>query len=865
MESMFITPEVANYAILLVDTSGSTSSQFTSSTTVYDRIVDLVKTLPEPKFRIIFWNSTFIVYPYVVNRESIVQTMKTVGKVGGETCPELAFNNVPDEWYVKNGKTTVYYITDGEIGSSHTVVANSIKNFVSKNLICLNILTVERKDTNLADLEEINKAAGNDVYKLLVANNLTGNVNKFTSYTLRYSDGYSHIDKNTAPIGFIPYGSNYFSELRVNEFLVYLKETIDSSTSEDILLKIIQNLAVTLSYLVRDKPFSVRNDIISNFATLFKYTSIDSMLVNYMLVDSVQKEIIGQASVFSSYRAQLKDLFRQANLLLQKDVKQSIGMEETFVTFPINGKIIVGNKRQIDNSVTIGKNKYPNSSIVLNNVLIPCFPTSNRIDSLITNQCTRQWLRVVFSQYYKLDAQNDILIYVVLGTMLKVVLSDVNDLVKNSYRTLATIMLQKKRLNTDQTELEKLEKGDLPVPNSGKIEHFYQFMDTVNNQLGLTLRPFTLWYAICIALNNSKLIQTQTAHCLSDVNNDFPNIDSTQVLITLKPKVQMLTNFEIPSESALDYNCIITLESIEDIGGYKFLEHTSSYNAKCCPVYVISERGYHGMFGENNWATCPICYTRLGSHMFELVGPKPKINFELFNENVVDVFRQQVDVCKEVDVGQRNDILSDKSFIVVMKGTVGSGKSTYSAAIKKYIESIGGYCTVQGTDQYCKNGASFKEAAGNVRAAFNKALSDSNNLRVVVVDTCGERSNGMTFFDINFKGWKKIEFYPNLDNTQMAKYFAWSLRNVIRRGKPSVKDNWYLNSTAGIQTCIDVHNKKASSLFNKNDLSSFKLPLTRNRDDVLSFINSDADEYQNILDSKGSIDDIIRNLFSGKI
>jgi hypothetical protein len=89
----------------------------------------------------------------------------------------------------------------------------------------------------------------------------------------------------------------------------------------------------------------------------------------------------------------------------------------------------------------------------------------------------------------------------------------------------------------------------------------------------------------------------------------------------------------------------------------------------------------------------------------------------------------------------------------------------------------------------------------------------------VVIDTsCGENTGAKQFtvFGVNFTGWKKVDIFVNLDKNNMEGYFAWSLRNVLRRGLPKADSTHYLNPiSAGVQTCITVHKTKSQKLFQK--------------------------------------------------
>jgi hypothetical protein len=65
--------------------------------------------------------------------------------------------------------------------------------------------------------------------------------------------------------------------------------------------------------------------------------------------------------------------------------------------------------------------------------------------------------------------------------------------------------------------------------------------------------------------------------------------------------------------------------------------------------------------------------------------------------------------------------------------------------------------------------------------------------------------------------------FPNLDRNNLAGYFAWSLRNVLRRGAANAGTDYYLSPVgAGVVVCIDVHKKKAKSLFNQREFQAWQ-------------------------------------------
>lgn len=161
--------------------------------------------------------------------------------------------------------------------------------------------------------------------------------------------------------------------------------------------------------------------------------------------------------------------------------------------------------------------------------------------------------------------------------------------------------------------------------------------------------------------------------------------------------------------------------------------------------------------------------------------------------------------------------------VVVMRGTVGAGKSTYSEMIREQVVRAGGYCVVEGTDKYCKTGKTPIQAVAIAGRSLRAALDVNNPLKVVVIDTCGERDSGSTYFGVNFATWRKVVCWPNFvvregktapDCVDIQGYLAWTLRNVLGRGDVTADANYYLSPKgAGAAVCVTVHTKKASALF----------------------------------------------------
>lgn len=830
-------------AILLVDRSGSTGSNAKVDVfkTIFDRMAEICCGLGHQDYRVVFWNSPnyndgrFIrgqmAIPFVVRSDALHTAFATAATaVGGGTCPSLGFQAIKPEWLV--GDPMVYFVTDGQIGCSEMNDATNRQRLAEeiRKLPCqLTIVAVEAVVRDFNKVEQVDNAAGGDIYRIIREERLTGKVNKFISYGPNGS--FTQINKVRAPAGFAPYGDKYFSVLRVPEFMQFIHQELTGDADEAKQLAIAQKLSTTLEVLTRDRPARISDDIIRTFARMF---TIDQDMVHYIMTGAIAQERGGQAQVFANYRSQLKNLFAQADGLLKQDVCAALGMNGDFITPIVENRLLSGSYRLIDKTVTIHGSVFPRGGFTPS---LPVFPLLNNASKLsdMQDQCLRQWIRAVYAALYRVHPTADEIIYLLLGDMLRVCSSThTSARIKVGYRQLARCILRKKRLNSMQTEMDLLMAGELPIPNSGKFEDFETYMRNVGVKLNLAGEPMKLWYDICLALDPMLAVR-QRVHCEAYITPTD----------TSDTKEDM-----VPEGASLDYDCIVTLDDLSLIGGYRFKPH-AGVAGNCSPVYLVSREGKQQMLNGNVCA-CPVCYKELVDDDFIWVGPKVAFDLPASYAVVAPRFAEAAPVAAGGNprnfqprneprnaprANQNAKQTNPKKFggirnangqtgtLVIMKGVVGSGKSHASAIIKATVEARGGTCFVEGTDQYCKTGMNSQNAIVQVNRQLLKVQEEKNDDLVVIIDTCGERGNrgNPVVFDVDFTGWKYVEVFPNLDRNNMSGYFAWSLRNVLRRGAVNADTDYYLSPTgAGVAVCIDVHKKKAKALFNQREFQAWQ-------------------------------------------
>lgn len=144
-------------------------------------------------------------------------------------------------------------------------------------------------------------------------------------------------------------------------------------------------------------------------------------------------------------------------------------------------------------------------------------------------------------------------------------------------------------------------------------------------------------------------------------------------------------------------------------------------------------------------------------------------------------------------------------------GITGSGKSTTTQIIHDYVVSKGKKVLIVSADKWSKTGLTGKAMAGKVFQEitnFNRQLGE----KVIIVDLCNENGIQQKCFNYDMSAFESHNYIPNFDSTtdNFNDYEAWCLHNVLSRPIHSASTNYWLNPvSAGVNTCIKVHNTKA--------------------------------------------------------
>jgi hypothetical protein len=121
----------------------------------------------------------------------------------------------------------------------------------------------------------------------------------------------------------------------------------------------------------------------------------------------------------------------------------------------------------------------------------------------------------------------------------------------------------------------------------------------------------------------------------------------------------------------------------------------------------------------------------------------------------------------------------------------------------------------------------------------------------------GTRNN----YPFNFSKYIDINFYPNVDSKRFDQYESWCLLNVLTRPLHNSQCNYWLNPvSAGVETCIKVHNLKTKGIAKllgvKNTLNfDEKMSITQ----ITNLIKTKSDQYKEYLKTR-NLDNELDNM-----
>lgn len=580
------------------------------------------------------------------------------------------------------------------------------------------ITTVE---PNSYDYISNNINAGNAIYQAINSNNLMKMVKKFSSYNKRYiNEPFVSFENPDVEPNYACFRGKGFRIDKTWEFINYLEDIIkESSTSDVNLLKLAHELTITLYYLTQDRPPTIKNQILNMFSDLFSdystYKEIRKLFINE--IDNHNK---GKSTTFQAYKNNRERIFERAQLALYSDVKTSICHRQNinFISFIVNSNdnveyIIKSNDKMVCENITLSDKTYSNCAVKItskeNTYHIHILPMNITLDRDFYDQCIRQWIRANYGKKYNLNPASDFIQYYVLGDVLRVLLSDVSSEVKDAYKSIAKVMLDRKRFATEITEYDYLMTNHpAPVTNvtEDKINWIFNRTmihckmynivtvekedNTTYNKKVPLFEPMTFWYAFVKSMDDYVFSKAQLPFCIEDMTKN--GVTDENILSVFKSNIKLVQEHTHSDNSIVyDYQCYITWENTSETCGYTIPPHQINSKYICSSRFVLSEEGYE-VLSKETCVKCPICYKPLDIASFvkidsmesELVKEK-KGDFVTLNEKYYNVNSfEKVEITSDMFMKETEDDFKLKQMSDCLFDTI-----AYTIQVPYIQEAIG--------------------------------------------------------------------------------------------------------------------------------------------------------------------------------
>jgi hypothetical protein len=627
--------------IVLIDRSGSTSSEMIrvdviddTSISVLDfevkQATDILMEKKISKCYLGFWNSSVT---WASQEPVDVYTMVSYKpSSSGGTTLQPALNSINDSWLYNKQVSEIYIFTDGEISDSGYSLADTIKKLFQKN-VKIQIVTVEPNYNNYL---ESNCDAGNQLYKILKSESLMGRVKKFISYNQYHLDTpFVSFDNPEIGPGYAPFEGKVFRIDKVADFVTYLSEHIQNKNNNE-LLKIAHELTMTLYHLTKDRSMIIQRKIIEMFCELFSDTVLYRD-IRKMFLQEIDNHSKGKSTTFQGYKNNREKVFEKSQLALYENVKDNISFvpNDEYMSFIVNTEegnyIFKASETNMSEKIMLSDKTYNNSGTKIGKFHLPMLPMKVKMDHDFYDQCVRQWIRANYAKKYRLNPASDFILYYFFADVLRVMLSDVSSEIKEGWKQLAFLNLDRKRFGTDITEYDYLLHNP-PAPVTGSEEKinyiFNRCVYHLTKDSEVKIQPMTFWFAFIKCLGDEQLTKTQLVFSSEDLVKD--NVDQETVFELIKKHMVPIKQYSYSSNTRnLEYTCYITWENTSQVGGYVLPAHQLG-KIKCSPNFVLTEDAFNAI--KTSDFKCPICNKQLDSLLASKV-PNEKEYLESLNKD----------------------------------------------------------------------------------------------------------------------------------------------------------------------------------------------------------------------------------------
>lgn len=604
--------------IILIDNSGSTTSYIHGMTTLEYEVKLIQNKLTKlgcQQCHLMFWNSSHTLVNDPVNVTELYNTFKRL-KINshGGTDISVAIHYIPDLWYQKH--THIFIVTDGEVNEDKYKFTSQVFN-LAKKYINLNIITVETNEYNY--MKNIVNA-GSNIFTVLQNNKLTKYVRLFECFNkFHKTEPFVNLCNPEIGKGEFSYREFVFSDEKFHDFVNIICEIINENRNNvDYLDKVMYFISFTIFSYVKNKSQKIKNEVINLFTSLFEEVFSDTKKLTNIFESEIISHVEGTGKTYQQYKENRKKLFERTLDDLKNNVMDcfATGKFMSFIINTKNPKVKKILESNITNSyVRLSDTYYNNGAIHYGNHYLPMLPL-DIIDNENSTQALRQWMRAIYARIHQIQVNDERILYLFLTDMMSIILSNLPDCIKNSYKKCAKVMLDAKRFNSgDLKQIVFLTMGNKPKPMISGYFTMEEIFEQCKKHfcINANISIDELWYGICLAYGDANLIKSQLPH----------NYDKNELLEKLRQYNVDYLYENIVMEKDLEYIDYITFEDISETGGYKYPDY--QYGKKIFKSsFLISHDTYEKLIdiSTDGYTKCPITRSNVKLSSFIKIPPK---------------------------------------------------------------------------------------------------------------------------------------------------------------------------------------------------------------------------------------------------
>lgn len=872
---------------IVIDVSGSTGSNFIRNMTVLEKEMDIAREYMlnniDNNYTLYTFDNTCNMYPLSIMKEEKFINMPNLAP-GGSTYTHLPLLKINQN---KDFFDVVILITDGQTSSSPGDLIEETRKFADKK-IAFEVIAVSATNINMETIShnEENRIPGMDLI-----NNVKNNIDKLTIYNQFHDENpyvgalSSKVDKKRLSFMGIPFSG--LIPVFLGKIVVEIgKNKYDWGLDSSFFKQFLCEIGKLLSVLFVMFPLNVKfvNELVMDIE---KTCNIDGMtgeriikFIEYGFNCSKKNTPI----IYTNLENHVKDSvvkhaeFADAISTLNK-WGTTLGAAKT-ICMPSKGVCIINMDETL--KMTKNLNSYPNSQDEFGNTYFGCDENQ---------QAIRIGMREFCGSIGFQDARNSpAVIFYVLNQMSLLYLSGAN--IDSEH------MVELRKLAIAQTSMENMiYKGkysgigfyaqwsqgkSVPMHFSNPSLHSSLYTNKMINPFNLSE---SLWWALMMSMLG---IFNEQRNCYDTALNAIDVENEKEFLLYMK---QQYGNFVHGDVKFLKFEqpptSIFTLDSFDP----KEKTFVLKPHNGCSTNTHYSEEEIKSYVSKNGCVWCRYVPTQndfiqvdltqsaksLVQNTISTVSPlvvnmnkkRSVPNFPSLDTNAaigtpVDTTntnggsRSFLSVLSGSGTQQQN---INKKILINLIGITGSGKTTVATKIQNLMIAKGAKCLIVSSDKWSRIGnfgASQGEAIAN---EINLLKNDSCNFKVIIVDMCNENGPSDKLYGIDFSDYEIYNYYPNLDLSKYDDYECWCFHNVLSRPAFDADSSFFLSPvSAGIETCIKVHNTKTGKLRQFLKLAPPRLFYEKlSMWKVLSIINDGFTRYSQHLTSR-SLDNEVQTL-----